>query len=49
MESSPNQTLQRTAAPLYRRTVQESLLAPVAADRVFPATVSELGRYIAET
>ena len=39
-----NKTLQRTAAPLCSRAVQENLLATVAADRSFPSAVAELGR-----
>ena len=40
----PTKALQRTAAPLARRTVRENWLATVAADRAFPAAVAELGR-----
>jgi hypothetical protein len=39
-----NKALQRTAAPLYSRTVRENLLATLAADRAFPAAVAELDR-----
>ena len=44
MKKEPNQTLQRTAAPLGSRTVRENWLAAVAADRAFPAAVAEPGR-----
>ena len=44
LRTRPNKALKRTAAPLGSRTVQENLLASVAADRAFPAAVAELGR-----
>jgi hypothetical protein len=42
--TSPNKTLQRTAAPLGYRAVREKLFATAPADRAFPAAVAELGR-----
>ena len=42
MINLPNETLQRTAAWLGSRTVQEKSLATLVADRAFPAAVAEL-------
>ncbi len=42
--SPPNKPVERTAAALGGRAVQENCLATVAADRAFPVEVTELGR-----
>jgi hypothetical protein len=39
---SPKKTLQRTAAPLSIRSLRETLLSIVVAERVFPAALVEL-------